>query len=221
MHCNDRKNSVCFTLHRYWYGHVWENQGVCDIRAFLWCVWERRLDCAFQPGRPRRSWAAARTTKIYAIAVSTAVRSRVTATMSVALLLGNNWSKGQSNFQSPVPPPCSWSRLGLSWGSSSTSLLLISPGHAKASNSSWESSSPPSSWSRLDTQKRLTSSWESSSPPSSWSRLDSDLYHIVPPLIRSRTNRFTGCGKNTFKPEGVGTNKRTGHLLSLTSTSYV
>ena len=45
MHCNIKNSwasSVCFTLYRYGYGHVWENQGVCDIRAFL-CELKQRL----------------------------------------------------------------------------------------------------------------------------------------------------------------------------------
>ena len=81
----------------------------------------------------------------HAIAVPTAVQSRVTKTMSVAPPLGNSGSE-----RSPALKPSSTSLLlissGLSWGSSTSSLLLIS----------------------LDPQKRLTSSWESSSPPSSW-----------------------------------------------------
>ena len=41
---------------------------------------------------------------------------------------------------------------GLSWGSSTT-LILISPGPANDNlTSSWQSSSPPSSWSHLDSQ---------------------------------------------------------------------
>ena len=50
----------------------------------------------------------------------------VIKTMSVALLLRNNPKRKKSNFRSPAPPPCLWSLLG--WRSSSTSLLLISPG---------------------------------------------------------------------------------------------
>ena len=80
-----------------------------------------RLDCVHRPGRPRRPWTAARTVEVlrqcplaivrqlvyYAIAVSTEVRGRVTRTMSVAPLLSNNLKQKQSNFWSPIPPPCS------------------------------------------------------------------------------------------------------------------
>ncbi len=51
MHCNNKNNwasSVCFTLYRYGYGHVWENQGVCDIRAFLCELKQRLIDCYLQ-----------------------------------------------------------------------------------------------------------------------------------------------------------------------------
>ena len=51
MHCNNKNNwasSVCFTLYRYGYGHVWENQGVCDIRAFLCEFKQRLIDCYLQ-----------------------------------------------------------------------------------------------------------------------------------------------------------------------------
>ena len=45
VHCNNKNNwasSICFTLYRYGYEHVWENQGLCDIRAFL-CEFKQRL----------------------------------------------------------------------------------------------------------------------------------------------------------------------------------
>ena len=42
-----------------------------------------------------------------AIAVSTAVRGRVTRTMSAALLLTNNSKRKKSNFRSSAPPPYS------------------------------------------------------------------------------------------------------------------
>ena len=51
MHCNNKNNwasSVCFTLYRYGYGHVWENQGVCDIRAFVCEFKQRLIDCYLQ-----------------------------------------------------------------------------------------------------------------------------------------------------------------------------
>ena len=69
----------------------------------------------------------------YAVAVSTAVQNRATKTMSIALLLRNNWWK-----RSPTFKPSSTSLLlissGLTWASSTTSLLLISHGPAKVSN---------------------------------------------------------------------------------------
>ena len=71
--------------------------------------------------RPERPWTAART-----------MEGRVTKTMSVALRCcrGTTWTERKKfNFRRPAPPPCSWSpSSGLTWGSSSTSLLLISPG---------------------------------------------------------------------------------------------
>ena len=45
VHCNNKNNwasSICFTLYSYGYGHVWENQGLCDIKAFL-CEFKQRL----------------------------------------------------------------------------------------------------------------------------------------------------------------------------------
>ena len=91
-------------------------------------------------------WTAARTTECYGN-VRSALRSSyrttqllsqplcrtVTKTMSVAPPLGNNWSKS-----SPAFKPSSTSLLlissGLTWGSSTTTLVLISPGPAKAFN---------------------------------------------------------------------------------------
>ena len=61
----------------------------------------------------------------YAIAVPTAVRNRVT--MSVAPPLGNNWSKRSPTFK----PSSTYLLLissGLTWGSGTTTLFLISPG---------------------------------------------------------------------------------------------
>ena len=93
------------------------------------------------------------------IAVSTAVRSKVTKTVSGKQLLRNNWSKGLSNSLSIC---CSTSLLlispGLSWGSSSTSLLLIPPGPAH--------DCPALLWKPRSTPLRLISpglSWGSSS----------------------------------------------------------
>ena len=51
MHCNNKNNlvsSVCFALYRYGYGHVWENQSVCNIRAFLCEFKQRLIDCYLQ-----------------------------------------------------------------------------------------------------------------------------------------------------------------------------
>ena len=75
--------------------------------------------------RPARPWTTVRTMEVlrrcplaiaqwlmrYAVAVSTAVRGRVTRTMSIALLFNNNLKQKKSNFRSPAPPPCSWSLL--------------------------------------------------------------------------------------------------------------
>ena len=94
-----------------------------------------------QPGRPVLPWTPRQNHRMlwqcpssiaqcHTIAVPTAMQNRVTMTMSVAPLLGNNW-----NRRSPT----------LSLWPNTTSLLLLSSGLA----SSWESSSPPSSWSRL------------------------------------------------------------------------
>ena len=108
---------------------------------------EWRLENKCQPGRPGMPWTTARATKIlrqclltvvqqlvyYAIAVSTAVWNRVTKTMSIALLLRNDWCK-----RSPTFKPSSTSLLlvssGLIWGFSITSLLLISPEPAEVFN---------------------------------------------------------------------------------------
>ena len=82
--------------------------------------------------------------------VSTAVRSRVTKTTSVAQLLMNNWSKRLSNFLSPAPPSCSWSLLGSLEDPAPPPPLDLAWTRKWLSNSSWESSSPPSSRSCLD-----------------------------------------------------------------------
>ena len=113
-------------------------------------------------GRPRLLWTAARTTKCYGsirpalpcnyrttLLLSQLLCGTVTKTMSVAPPLGNNWSE-----RNPTLKPSFTSLLLISsWltcGSSTISLLLISPGPAEASNFFVESSSPPSSWPRLD-----------------------------------------------------------------------
>ena len=75
----------------------------------------------------------------------------VTRTMYVALLLRNNWSKRHVQLSEPNSTSLLLIYSGLSWGSSTTSHLLISPGPVnECLTSSWEDSSPPSSWSRLD-----------------------------------------------------------------------
>ena len=104
---------------------------------------------------PFWSLAIAEQLVYYAVAVSTAVQSRVTRTVSVALLLSNKWSR-----KVQLSEPSSTSLLlissGLSWGSSTTSLLLISPGPTDESLTSlWEFSSSPSSWSHLDSLSNL------------------------------------------------------------------
>ena len=67
----------------------------------------------------------------YAVAVSTAVRSRVTRTISVAQLLTNNWSKRQVQLSEPSSATLILISHGLSWESSTISLLLISLGPRK------------------------------------------------------------------------------------------
>ena len=105
---------------------------------------EWRLNCTHWPGRLRRPWTATRTTKMlrqcplafvqqlvyYTVAVSTAVWSRVTRTMSIALLLSNNWSKRNPAFWASSTSLLLISS-GLTWWFSTTSLLLISPAAAK------------------------------------------------------------------------------------------
>ena len=95
--------------------------------------------------KTKMPWPAARTTKCYgsvrfaiaqqlvyhAVTVPTAVRNRIT--MSVAPLLGGNWCKRSPTFK-PSFIPLLLIYSGLTWGSSTTSLLLISPGPAKASS---------------------------------------------------------------------------------------
>ena len=39
---------VCFTLYRYGFGFVWENQGVCNTKRFLCEFRQRLIDCCFQ-----------------------------------------------------------------------------------------------------------------------------------------------------------------------------
>ena len=52
LHCDNKNNwasSVCFTLYRYGFGHLWENQGVCDVRSFL-CEFRQRLIDRYHQG---------------------------------------------------------------------------------------------------------------------------------------------------------------------------
>ena len=52
MHCHNKNNwacSICFTLYRYGFGHVWENQDVCDVRSFL-CEFRQRLIDRYHQG---------------------------------------------------------------------------------------------------------------------------------------------------------------------------
>ena len=70
----------------------------------------------------------------YAIAVSVTVRSTVTRTTSVALLLSNNSKQKKSQLSEPNSTSLLLISSGLTWGSSTTSLLLISPGPAKLCN---------------------------------------------------------------------------------------
>ena len=51
LHCNNKKtwvSNVCYTLYRYGFGHVWENQGVADIKRFLSAFKQRLIDCYLQ-----------------------------------------------------------------------------------------------------------------------------------------------------------------------------
>lgn len=51
LHLSNKNNwvsSVCYTLYRYGFGYVWENQGVCDIPKFLSEFKQRLIDCYLQ-----------------------------------------------------------------------------------------------------------------------------------------------------------------------------
>ena len=39
---------MCFTLYRYGFGFVWENQGVCDVSNFIREFRQRLVDCFLQ-----------------------------------------------------------------------------------------------------------------------------------------------------------------------------
>ena len=89
----------------------------------------------------------------YAVTVSTAVLGRVRRTMSVAPLFTTTWSKKEVQLSEPSSTSLLTISSGLTWGSSTTSLLLIPPGLANESNFFLRDSSPPFSWSRLDPKK--------------------------------------------------------------------
>ena len=51
LHCKNKNNwvsYVCFTLYRYGFGFVWENQGVCNMKRFLCEFRQRLIDCCLQ-----------------------------------------------------------------------------------------------------------------------------------------------------------------------------
>ena len=51
LHCKNKNNwvsYVCFTLYRYNFGFVWENQGVCNMKIFLCEFRQRLIDCCLQ-----------------------------------------------------------------------------------------------------------------------------------------------------------------------------
>ena len=51
LHCKDKNNwvsNVCFTLYKYGFGHVWENQGVENVSHFLRAFKQRLVDCFLQ-----------------------------------------------------------------------------------------------------------------------------------------------------------------------------
>ena len=49
------------------------------------------------------------------LALSTAVRNKVTKTVSEKQLLRNSSAANPSSYESPAPPPCSWFLLGSCW----------------------------------------------------------------------------------------------------------
>jgi hypothetical protein len=51
LHCNNKNNwasCICYTLYRYGFGHVWENQGVANSKLFLRVFKQRLIDCYLQ-----------------------------------------------------------------------------------------------------------------------------------------------------------------------------
>ena len=51
LHCKNKNNwvsSVCFTLYRYGFEFVWENQGVCNMKRFLCEFRQRLIVCCLQ-----------------------------------------------------------------------------------------------------------------------------------------------------------------------------
>ena len=47
-HKNNWVSHVCFTLYRYGFGFVWENQGVCDVSNSIREFRQRLVDCFLQ-----------------------------------------------------------------------------------------------------------------------------------------------------------------------------
>ena len=48
LHAKNKNNGVshvCFTLYRYGFGFVWENQGVCDVNNFICEFRQSLIDC--------------------------------------------------------------------------------------------------------------------------------------------------------------------------------
>ena len=51
LHCKDENNwvsSACFTLYKYGFGHVWENQSVENVSHFLRAFKQGLIDCFLQ-----------------------------------------------------------------------------------------------------------------------------------------------------------------------------
>ena len=107
---------------------------------------EWRLESKCQPGRPRMPWTAARTTKMLRQCPLTVVQQLVYYAITVSTAV---WNSHKDNVHSSAVEkrlmqkkstfkPSSTSLLlvssGLTWGSSITSLLLISPEPAEVFN---------------------------------------------------------------------------------------
>jgi hypothetical protein len=51
LHCKNKRNwatDICYTLYRYGFGYVWENQGVEDVNRFILAFKQRLFDCHLQ-----------------------------------------------------------------------------------------------------------------------------------------------------------------------------